>query len=75
MVRDGCYLVLRWIYQDVAKFNKFLREKSAELWPEMPADDRQELLAAKLMGRWRNGTPLVLFPKWTGARSRKIHEQ
>jgi Dyp-type peroxidase family len=62
LVRDGSYLVLRWIYQDVAKFNKFLREKSAELWPQMPAEDAQELLAAKMMGRWRNGTPLVLSP-------------
>jgi deferrochelatase/peroxidase EfeB len=62
LVHDGAYLVLRWIYQDVAKFNKFLRKKSAELWPNMPAIDALELLAAKLMGRWRNGTPLVLFP-------------
>jgi deferrochelatase/peroxidase EfeB len=62
VARDGCYLVLRWIYQDVAKFNKFLREKSTELWPDMPAADAQELLAAKMMGRWRNGTPLVLYP-------------
>ena len=62
IVRDGCYLVLRWIYQDVAKFNKYLRERSSGLWPDMPANDAQELLAAKLMGRWRNGTPLVLFP-------------
>jgi deferrochelatase/peroxidase EfeB len=62
LVRDGSYLVLRWIYQDVAKFNKFLRERSKALWPNMPADEAQELLAAKMMGRWRNGTPLVLFP-------------
>ena len=61
-MRDGCYLILRWIYQDVAKFNKFLRVTSAQLWPHMPASDAQELLAAKLMGRWRHGTPLVLSP-------------
>lgn len=62
LVRDGSYLVLRWIYQDVAKFNKFLRERSAALWPGMPTNAAQELLAAKMMGRWRDGTPLVLFP-------------
>ena len=62
LVRDGSYLVLRWVYQDVAKFNKFLREQSAALWPDMPPAEAQELLAAKMMGRWRNGTPLVLFP-------------
>jgi Dyp-type peroxidase family len=62
LARDGCYVILRWIYQDVAKFNKFLREKSAELWPDMSPGDAQELLAAKMMGRWRNGAPLVLSP-------------
>jgi deferrochelatase/peroxidase EfeB len=62
LARDGCYLVLRWVYQDVAKFNRFLRERSAALWPHMPPGDAQELLAAKMMGRWRNGTPLVLYP-------------
>jgi hypothetical protein len=62
LVRDGCYVVVRWIYQDVAKFNKFLRVTAAQLWPQMPASDAQELLAAKLMGRWRNGTPLILSP-------------
>jgi Dyp-type peroxidase family len=62
LVRDGCYLVLRWIYQDVAGFNKFLREKSAALWPQMQSDEAQELLAAKMMGRWRNGAPLMLSP-------------
>ncbi len=28
----------------------------------LPPADAQELLAAKLVGRWRNGTPLVLSP-------------
>ena len=58
----GSYVVVRWLYQDVAKFNKFLRTTAAELWPHMRTSDAQELLAAKLMGRWRNGTPLVLSP-------------
>jgi hypothetical protein len=62
LVRDGSYVVMRWLYQDVAKFNKVLRVSAAQLWPQMPAEEGQELLAAKLMGRWRNGTPLVLSP-------------
>jgi hypothetical protein len=62
LARDGCYVVMRWLYQDVAKFNKFLRVESARLWPDMAPADAQELLAAKLMGRWRNGTPLILSP-------------
>jgi deferrochelatase/peroxidase EfeB len=50
---------MRWLYQDVAKFNKFLRESAARLWPQLPAEEGQELLAAKLMGRWRNGAPMT----------------
>lgn len=61
-VRDGSYLVLRWVSQNVPAFNTFLREKAAQLWPHMPPAEAQELLAAKMMGRWRNGTPLVKFP-------------
>jgi deferrochelatase/peroxidase EfeB len=72
LARDGCYVVLRWVYQDVAKFNKFLRVKSKELWPQMPADQAQELLAAKMMGRWRNGTPLVLSPDKPETEPNKI---
>lgn len=71
-VKDSSYLVFRWMYQDVAAFNRFLRDKSNE--PEVMAwarqvmgdsatsEDARELIAAKLIGRWRNGTPLALSP-------------
>jgi hypothetical protein len=58
LVRDSFYGVFRWIYQDVAAFNRFLRDRGPELSPS----NGEELLAAKLMGRWRDGTPLVLSP-------------
>jgi deferrochelatase/peroxidase EfeB len=54
--------VFRWIYQDVAAFNRFLRAEGPRLFPHLKRDDAEELLAAKLMGRWRDGTPLVLSP-------------
>ena len=40
----------------VGAFREFLREQGG------PTADEQELLAAKLMGRWRSGAPLVLAP-------------
>jgi Dyp-type peroxidase family len=61
-LRDSSYLVLRWMYQDSAAFNRFLRDQSRILAPNLPPHEAQELLAAKLVGRWRNGTPLVLSP-------------
>ncbi len=61
-VRDGAYAAFRWIYQDVAAFNLFLRSEGARLFPDLAQGDAEELLAAKLLGRWRDGTPLVLSP-------------
>ena len=61
-VRDSFYGVFRWLYQDVAAFNRFLQEHG----PSLSADNGEELLAAKLMGRWRDGTPLVLSPTHDG---------
>jgi deferrochelatase/peroxidase EfeB len=62
LARDGCYAVFKWIYQDVARFNQFLETEGPRLAPTLTPADAQELLAAKLMGRWRDGTPLVLSP-------------
>ncbi len=61
--RDGTYGVFRWLYQDVAAFNLFLSTEGPRLFPELPPGDAEELLAAKMMGRWRDGTPLVLSPE------------
>jgi Dyp-type peroxidase family len=54
--RNGTYMVYREFRQDVAAFRRFLREQSAA-WG-LP----EELLAAKIVGRWRNGTPLAVSP-------------
>ncbi|MGH3933399.1 MAG: Dyp-type peroxidase [Pseudonocardiaceae bacterium] len=62
LVRDSTYGAFRWIYQDVAAFNEFLRTEGPRLYPHLAPADAEELLAAKLMGRWRDGTPLVLSP-------------
>ncbi|WEF32564.1 Dyp-type peroxidase [Pseudoduganella chitinolytica] len=53
--RNGTYVVLRKYHADIAAFNRFLREHGGDA-------DGQELLAAKLVGRWRSGAPLALAP-------------
>ncbi len=55
--RSGTYMVWRKLYQDVALFRHVLRE-AAELY----GGGDHEKLAAKVVGRWPNGTPLVLSP-------------
>lgn len=62
LLRDSSYLVFRWIYQDVATFERFLTAKGPPLFPKLPPAEARELLAAKIMGRWRDGTPLCLSP-------------
>jgi Dyp-type peroxidase family len=54
--RNGSYLVYRKLRQDVAGFRRQLREAAALY------RDGEELLAAKLVGRWRDGTPLDTRP-------------
>ncbi|SJM32400.1 Dyp-type peroxidase [Mesorhizobium delmotii] len=53
--RNGSYMAYRRLEEHVGNFREFLREHGKTL-------DEQELIAAKLMGRWRSGAPLVLSP-------------
>lgn len=51
--RNGTFLVYRKLHQRVASFRRFLREEGARY------AGGPDLLAAKLMGRWADGTPLM----------------
>jgi deferrochelatase/peroxidase EfeB len=53
---NAAYGAFRMLAQDVFGFEELLDE-----WAEAARMDR-ELVAAKLMGRWRNGMPLTLSP-------------
>ena len=53
--RNGTFVGLRKYQSRVGAFNRFLREHA-------PTQQEQELLAAKLVGRWRSGAPLTLAP-------------
>ena len=53
--RNGSFIVFRKLHQRVAAFRQYLRANA-----QHAADE--ELLAAKMMGRWRSGAPLALSP-------------
>jgi Dyp-type peroxidase family len=60
---NGTYLVMRKLEQHVEEFRTFVREASKRL-PHLPHEvDREEYLAAKMVGRWKNGSPLVRYPE------------
>src|SRR5262249_57350481 len=53
--KNGSYLAYRRLQEHVGAFRDFLKQHG-----ETP--EEQELIAAKLMGRWRSGCPLVGSP-------------
>ena len=58
---NGTYMVFRKLYQDVAAFRRYLGTAAKALYD---SDDEyhRELVAAKIVGRWRSGCPLDLSP-------------
>jgi Dyp-type peroxidase family len=53
--RNGTYVGFRKYQARVGAFNRFLRANGS-------TEEERELLAAKLVGRWRSGAPLTLAP-------------
>jgi deferrochelatase/peroxidase EfeB len=53
--RNGSYIAYLRLEEHVGAFRDFLRRNG-------DTPEKQEWIAAKLMGRWRDGTPLVLSP-------------
>jgi len=54
--RNGTFMAYRRLEEHVGRFRDFLRANA-------DTPEGQELLAAKLMGRWRSGAPLTLAPE------------
>jgi len=53
--RNGTYAVFRKLHTRVADFRQYMRDRAADRAEE-------ELLAAKIVGRWPSGAPLSLAP-------------
>ena len=53
--RNGSYVVFRKLHQRVAAFRQYLKANSS-------SPEEEELLGAKMMGRWQSGAPLALCP-------------
>ena len=53
--RNGTYMAYRRLQEHVGAFREFLRQNGK-------TEEEQELVAAKLMGRWRSGAPLMFAP-------------
>jgi Dyp-type peroxidase family len=65
LVRNGTFLVVRKLHQRVWQFRDFVTRQTNELHRAQPQDAprlSEEFLAAKIVGRWPDGTPLTLSP-------------
>lgn len=61
---NGTYLVFRKLHQHVDRFWGYCAARARELAPEPEAArELTELLAAKLIGRWKSGASLVHAPE------------
>jgi len=57
---NGTYLVFRKLIQKVDEFDNYLKKSAAD-------PHERERIAAKIVGRWRSGAPLVLSPDSPGS--------
>ncbi len=69
--RNGSFFVVRQLRQDVEGFNNYLTAAAETLaaqgiMPNIPRQEQTEWVAARLMGRWRNGASLVHHPEQPG---------
>jgi Dyp-type peroxidase family len=53
--KNGTYVAFRKLHQRVAAFRQYLKANSS-------GPDGEDLLAAKMLGRWPSGAPLALCP-------------
>jgi len=52
---NGSFVAFRKFHMKVAAFRRYLRSQAS-------SPEEEELIAAKMVGRWRSGAPLVLAP-------------
>ena len=71
LVHNGTFLVMRKLQQEVVRFRHYLKEEAERMMkvpgclPDKVARNIctvQEYLAAKMMGRWKDGSPVDLYP-------------
>ena len=55
-MKNGSFMVFRRLEQKVPEFRKFVAEQAARLGMD------RELLAARMVGRWKSGAPMELAP-------------
>jgi Dyp-type peroxidase family len=71
LAHDATYLVFRKLEQNVPVFRRYLEEQAASFARALPRGvpagvTPQDFLAAKMMGRWQDGSSLIKYPNGPG---------
>ncbi|MEQ9179492.1 MAG: cytochrome P450 [Nitratireductor sp.] len=67
--RNGSYLVIRQLAQNVDAFETFCRDAARDFGrDEIGGRPAPEWVGAKLLGRWKDGTSLIGHPTWRAGR-------
>jgi len=77
LLRNGSFMVYRKLSQNVARFRRRLRAQALAYGEAvgtdgLDADQLYELMAAKVVGRWRDGVALELAPRRDPHESRRL---
>jgi Dyp-type peroxidase family len=78
LLANGSFMVYRKLYQDVAAFRRGLYLEAARYGrtvrpqPPMDGDQLYELMAAKVVGRWRDGVAIELVERRVEPDSRAL---
>ena len=70
--RNGSFLVIRQLEQNIEEFWAYCTNEGNRLKPQFPlamSMPAEEFIAAKIVGRWRDGSPLVRYPRWPAERA------
>jgi Dyp-type peroxidase family len=67
--KNGSFMVFNKFHENVGKFNEYLDSATEKYGIE------KEELAAKFVGRWRNGAPITSFPKKEDADNIALERQ
>ncbi len=64
VARNGTFLVIRQLEQNVAAFDDYCRQEAERLQHRLPPPYQvtADFIAAKLVGRWQDGSSLVRYP-------------
>jgi deferrochelatase/peroxidase EfeB len=70
---NGTFLVIRQLEQDVNGFKQYCKEEAKRLDDRLrwPYEFTDEFIAAKLIGRWRDGSSLARYPYESRIESEK----